>query len=72
MTIPILWVHHMANGFRTYEWRGRRIAEVGEPVRAALGIQNGLLLFTLCSLGLVFAGGALSAIGFALYAIFIR
>lgn len=72
MTIPILWVHHMANGYRTYEWRGNRIEEVGVKEPAALGIQNGLLLFTLCSLGLVFAGGSLAAIFFAIYAIFIR
>lgn len=61
----------MANGYRTYEWRGNRIAEVGETKPATIGIQNGLLLFTLCSLGMVFAGGALCAILFALYA-FIR
>lgn len=72
MTIPILWVHHMANGYRTYEWRGNQIQEVGAKRPAKLGIQNGLLLFTLCSLGMVFAGGALCAILFALYAIFIR
>lgn len=62
----------MANGYRTYEWRGNRIEEVGAKKPAAIGIQNGLLLFTLCSLGMVFAGGALAAILFALYAIFIR
>lgn len=62
----------MANRHRTYEWRGSRIAEVGDENHAALGIQNGLLLFTLCSLGAVFAGGALLALMFTLYAIFIR
>ncbi|HWT68081.1 MAG TPA: hypothetical protein VN214_03095 [Pseudomonas sp.] len=72
MTIPILWVNHMASERRTYEWIGSRIEEVGTKKPAGLGIQNGLLLFTLCSLGLVFSGGALAAILFAAYAIFIR
>lgn len=72
MTIPILWVHHMANGHRTYEWLGNRVREVGRKKPASIGVQNGLLLFTLSSLGLVFAGGALSAIFFTLHAIVIR
>lgn len=48
------------------------LVEVGAKKPSAIGIQNGLLLFTISSLGLVFAGGALAALLFACHAIFIR
>jgi hypothetical protein len=69
MKIPILWVNHMAKGHRTFEWRGRVLVEDGQTEPAKLGIQNALLLFTLSSLGLVFAGGGLFAFCFVAYAL---
>ncbi|WP_127649912.1 hypothetical protein [Pseudomonas koreensis] len=49
----------MANGYKTYEWRGNRLHEVVAKKKPKLGIQNALLLFTASSLITVFAGGAL-------------
>lgn len=43
-----------------------------ERPKTGLGIQSALLVFTCSSLVLVFAGGALAAVLFAAYAIFIR
>lgn len=68
MTIPILWVNHMANGYRTYEWRGNRLHEVVAK-KPQLGIQNALLLFTASSLVAIFAGGALIAFLCILFAV---
>jgi hypothetical protein len=90
MTIPILWVIHMATGHRTYQWVNGRIQDVGsmrsiepkealpppekkaERRRTGLDLQTGLLVFTCSSLVMVFAGGALCALLFILYAIFVR
>ena len=69
MTIPILWVNHMANGYRTYEWRGNRLHEVGAQEKPKLGIQNAFLLFTASSLVAIFAGGALIAFLCILFAV---
>lgn len=69
MTIPILWVNHMANGYRTYEWRGKRLHQVGAKEKPKLGIQNALLLFTASGLVMIFAGGALAAFLCILYAV---
>lgn len=59
----------MATGRRTYEWRGGRLEEVGAKETAKLGVQNGLLLFTMSSLVMIFAGGALIAFLCILFAI---
>jgi hypothetical protein len=90
MTVPVLWVNHMASGRRTYQWVNGRIQDVGsmraielkealprptkktERRTTGLDLQTALLVFTCSSLVMVFAGGALCAFLFALYAIFIR
>lgn len=59
----------MANGYRTYEWRGKRLHQVGAKEKPKLGIQNALLLFTASGLVMIFAGGALAAFLCILYAV---
>ena len=65
---------HMANNQRTYQWVNGRIQDV-EVIqeqrmrRPSMGIQTALLVFTLSGVTLVFAGGALTIVIFALYAI---
>lgn len=74
----------MARKGRTFQWRDEKIEEVTlagvpgatRPKRAAapskpakLGFQNGLLLFTICSLIMVFAVPALIALLSVIYAV---
>lgn len=49
-----------------------RPAKKAERRTTGLGVQTALLVFTCSSLVMVFAGGALAALLFTLYAIFIR
>lgn len=84
-TVRAFEVAHMARRGRTYQWRDEEIEEV-KPVRvrasrarrpapplkpARLGFQNGLLLFTFCSVTLVFAVPALIAFLVLIYSVVI-
>jgi len=65
MSFPFVVLDHMANNQRTYQWVNGRIQDVdavGAPRRHGMGIQTGLLVFTLSSLVMVFAGGALAVV----------
>lgn len=62
----------MANNQRTYQWVNGRVQDVEamqekrqRPRR--MGIQTALLVFTLSSVTLVFAGGALAFVLVVLY-----
>ena len=64
----------MANNQRTYQWVNGRVQDVEamqekrrRPQR--MGIQTALLVFTLSSVTLVFAGGALCAFLVVAYSI---
>jgi hypothetical protein len=53
--------------------RSRPAPALGPKARKpVIGIQDALLLFTVSSLGLVFAGGGLFAVGFVAYALIFR
>lgn len=62
----------MANNQRTYQWVNGRIQDVDAaeaPRRQGMGIQTGLLVFTLSSLVMIFAGGALAVVAVVLYSV---
>lgn len=74
MSFPFVVLDHMANNQRTYQWVNGRIQNVGamqaQPRRPKqIGIQAALLVFTLSSLTLVFAGGALAFVVVVLYSV---
>lgn len=65
---------HMAKNQRTYQWVNGRIHDVdampgSRQKRPRLGIQTGLLVFTLSSITLVLAGGALAFMVVVLYSV---
>ena len=74
MSFPFVVLDHMANNQRTYQWVNGRIQDV-EAIqekrrrRPRMGIQTALLVFTLSSLTLVFAGGALAFVCVVLYSV---
>lgn len=73
----------MARRGRTYQWRDEKIEEVtsartgtsrpkrtaAPPKSARLGFQNGLLLFTFCSVIMVFAVPALIAVLYVIFSV---
>ncbi|WP_132849938.1 hypothetical protein [Pseudomonas sp. GV105] len=62
----------MANNQRTYQWVNGRIQDVDAaeaPMSQGMGIQTGLLVFTLSSLVMIFAGGALAVVAVVLYSV---
>lgn len=72
MSFPFVVLDHMANNQRTYQWVNGRIQDVEamqEKRRPRMGIQTALLVFTLSSLTLVFAGGALAFVIVVLYSV---
>ncbi|WLD64704.1 hypothetical protein QU606_20350 [Pseudomonas sp. OVF7] len=74
MSFPFVVLDHMANNQRTYEWVNGRVHEVGvmkaeRPRNQRMGIQTGLLVFTLSSLVMIFAGGALAVVAVILYSV---
>lgn len=77
-------VAHMARRGRTFQWRDEKIEEVTlacapgasrarraavPPKPARLGFQNGLLLFTICSVIMVFAVPALIAVLYVIFSV---
>lgn len=72
MSFPFVVLDHMANNQRTYQWVNGRIQDVDAaetPRRQGMGIQTGLLVFTISSLVMIFAGGALAVVAVALYSV---
>ena len=74
MSFPFVVLDHMANNQRTYQWVNGRIQDVEAMQekrrrRPRMGIQTALLVFTLSSLTLVFAGGALAFVAVVLYSV---
>jgi hypothetical protein len=72
MSFPFVVLDHMANNQRTYQWVNGRIQDVDAaevPRRQGMGIQTGLLVFTLSSLVMIFAGGALAVVAVILYSV---
>lgn len=77
-------VCYMARRGRTFQWRDEEIEEVSitpapgarrsrrtaaPPKPARLGFQNGLLLFTVCSVTMVFAVPALIAVLYVIFSV---
>lgn len=72
MSFPFVVLDHMAKNQRTYQWVNGRIQDVDAmeaPRRQGMGIQTGLLVFTLSSLVMIFAGGALAVVAVILYSV---
>ena len=72
MSFPFVVLDHMAKNQRTYQWVNGRIQDVDAveaPRRQGMSIQTGLLVFTLSSLVMVFAGGALAVVAVILYSV---
>lgn len=72
MSFPFVVLDHMANNQRTYQWVNGRIQDVDAaetPKRHGMGIQTSLLVFTISSLVMIFAGGALAVVAVALYSV---
>jgi len=74
MSFPFVVLDHMAKNQRTYQWVNGRIHDVdvmpdNRQNRPRLGIQTGLLVFTLSSITLVLAGGALAFMVVVLYSV---
>jgi len=74
MSFPFVVLDHMAKNQRTYQWVNGRVQDVEamqekrqRPQR--MGIQTALLVFTLSSVTLVFAGGALAFVLVVLYSV---
>lgn len=75
MSFPFVVLDHMANNQRTYQWVNGRIQGVEamqekRRLRPVMGIQTALLVFTLSSVTLLFAGGTLAFALVVLYSIF--
>lgn len=74
MSFPFVVLDHMANNQRTYQWVNGRIQDVEAMKekrrhRPVMGIQTALLVFTLSSVTMVLAGGALCAFLVVAYSI---